>query len=215
MKLRILLIGIILTAILISGCISLKVHTKVNKNGIIDDYKIEMTMNSMLYGILKEHAKKQGYSSLREYFLANFSKILSGQITYNEKWKDDEVTIIIDAKNVKPSPNSKIKIYREGNYIVFRDATFKSEKQSNESKFGGAFLPGFRLDYYLEMPGKIVDSNANVVKDNKAEWHLTGTDALNAEIYAKSEVPSMPGFELLVGVLGLIGAMEITRRNSR
>jgi len=214
MKLRIFLTGVILIAILISGCISLEVHTKVNKDGIIENYRMEMTMNSMLYSILKEQAKKEGYSSVREYFLANVSKELSNQVTYNEKWEGNDVTIIIEAKNVKPLPNAKIKIYREGDYLIFKDTTFKSEKEQNEQdEFSEAFLASFRLDYYLEMPGKIVESNANVVEDNKAEWHLTGIDALNAEIYAKSEVPTIPGFELLVGVLGLIGAIGITFRN--
>jgi hypothetical protein len=55
------------------------------------------------------------------------------------------------------------------------------------------------------MPGKIVDSNANVYKDNKAEWHLTGKTMSCMRMYAKSEVPaSAPGFEGILAVAGVL-----------
>ena len=59
---------------------------------------------------------------------------------------------------------------------------------------------------YLEMPGTIVDANANVVEGHRAEWHLSGSDMGGTELYAKSEVPapSLSGFGLLVCVTGLL-----------
>jgi len=184
----------------------------VGKDGVIERYRVEMTINSLFYTGLKEYAKSQGYSSVKDYMIANFSKMLKGEISYDERWEKDQVTIIVEAKNAIPQPNSRIKISKEGNYLIFRDLSFKSNESSNMSK---AFLGTLRLDYYLEMPGKIVDSNANVVRENKAEWHLTGTDALNTEIYAKSEVPSIPGMELAIGILGLsIGLLAFRKRLS-
>lgn len=212
MKSRYVLIGLISLSMLLCGCISTKVYTKVGKDGVIERYRVEMTINSLFYTGLKEYAKSQGYSSVKDYMIANFSKMLKGEISYDERWEKDQVTIIVEAKNAIPQPNSRIKISKEGNYLIFRDLSFKSNESSNMSK---AFLGTLRLDYYLEMPGKIVDSNANVVRENKAEWHLTGTDALNTEIYAKSEVPSIPGMELAIGILGLsIGLLAFRKRLS-
>lgn len=70
-------------------------------------------------------------------------------------------------------------------------------------------LSGFALHYYLEMPGKIVETNANTIEDNKAEWHLTGADAFNTRIYAKSEIPAIPGFEIFFGLFALIAGVVV------
>ena len=82
---------------------------------------------------------------------------------------------------------------------------------------GDALLSGVSLHYYLEMPGKIVDTNANTVNGNKAEWHLTGTDVFTTEIYAKSEVPALalPGFSALAALAGLACALVCLYRKNR
>lgn len=41
---------------------------------------------------------------------------------------------------------------------------------------------------------------------------MTGADAFNARIYAKSEVPSIPGFEFLVGIVGVAVAAGFAGR---
>jgi hypothetical protein len=41
------------------------------------------------------------------------------------------------------------------------------------------------------MPGKIVDSKANQVNGNKAEWHLTGKTMSGMKMYARSEVEEL------------------------
>jgi len=38
------------------------------------------------------------------------------------------------------------------------------------------------------MPGKIVESNANIVNESKAEWHMTGNKKGKIKIYAKSNI---------------------------
>jgi hypothetical protein len=64
-------------------------------------------------------------------------------------------------------------------------------------------LSGITLDYYLEMPGKILDSNAETVKDNKAEWHAIGSEIYNTKIYAKSEVPLLSGFSSIIAIIAI------------
>ncbi len=51
------------------------------------------------------------------------------------------------------------------------------------------------------MPGKIVDSNVDNVKENKAEWHFS---VRKTPIYAKCELPTSPGF----GVFEAIAAFS-------
>jgi len=71
------------------------------------------------------------------------------------------------------------------------------------------------VHYYLEMPGKIVESNANTITDNKAEWHLSGLDAFSTKIYARSEVPllpSIPGFAGTSAILGVLAVAAIVLR---
>lgn len=208
----VLFIGI---AVLLSGCATISVHSKVNREGVIEKYKIVINTSSFVYGLLVENAKKKGYSSLREYFLSNVSEDMRDKVTYDEIWSGDRVSIIIEVKDCVPKSGAKLKIWKEDNFLIYEDLTFMSEEEQPTDEFSNAILSSFSLHYYLEMPGKIVDSNANVVKDNKAEWHLTGSDAFNARIYAKSEIPSIPGFGLLVGILGLTVAVKIMYRNRR
>ena len=73
-------------------------------------------------------------------------------------------------------------------------------------------LSSITLDYYLTMPGKIVDSNANVVNGNKAEWHLSGKDLSNMKIYAKSEVPATPGFGAILAIAGIMTGFYMMAR---
>jgi hypothetical protein len=53
-------------------------------------------------------------------------------------------------------------------------------------------ISALTVHYYLEMPGKIVESNADTIADTRAEWHLSGLDAFSTTIYARSEVPLRP-----------------------
>ena len=74
---------------------------------------------------------------------------------------------------------------------------------SEEREMMEAMLSGVSVDYYLEMPGKIVNTSATVVNNNKAEWHFGGADLMNTSIYAESQPPSLlPGFTSLVAVAG-------------
>jgi hypothetical protein len=41
------------------------------------------------------------------------------------------------------------------------------------------------------MPNKIIDSNADYVEGNKAEWHMLNSSSIR-DVYAKCETPSFP-----------------------
>lgn len=210
MKCKLILGLVIVAAIAVSGCMTISVHSKVNKDGNVDNYRMVMNTSSMVYGILSEQAKEEGYASLRESFMSNVSEEMKGKVTYDEEWSGDSVSIIMESEGGKPTEGGKLSIYKEGDYLVYDDATFKSEGGQEElDEYGKQMLSGFALHYYLEMPGKIVEANANTIEGNKAEWHLTGTDAFNARIYAKSEIPAIPGFETFTGLFALITSLIV------
>ena len=217
MKKLLLLIPIVLAVILISGCLNVAMYTKVDKSGNISSLKVEINTTSHIYGLMTENIQKEGYSGMKEYILSNYSKSLGGSksgniVDYREEWAGDRVKMIIDLKgSIAPPADSGIKIARDGDYLLYElsmDADDSSGQMPSSSEYANlsdAVLSAITFDYYLEMPGKIVDSNANVVKDNKAEWHFNGKTMANADrLYAKSEVPKAPGFEAIVALLAVL-----------
>lgn len=184
------------------------VLSKVNKDGNVDNYRMVINTSSMVYDILSEQAKEEGHASLRESFMSNVSEEMEDKVTYNEKWNGDSVSIIIESKG-QPLEGGNLSIHREGDYLVYEDNFESGERQEEPDEYTKQMLSGFALHYYLEMPGKIVEANANTVEDNKAEWHLTGVDAFNTRIYAKSEIPAIPGFEVFTGLFALITCVVV------
>lgn len=163
-----------------------------------------------MYNALKNNAKEQGYSSLRESMTSNADP---RTYTYNEVWDGSTVTIrIASTQPVQSTDPEKWQIKKESGYMVYNDRRLLSDEPIGDSNdYTEAMLGGVAIHYYLEMPGNIVDTNANVVSGNKAEWHLTGSDAFTTEIYAKSELPAfaLPGFGTLIALIGLSCAIVL------
>ncbi len=161
---------LIALAVLLSGCATVNVHSKVNKDGGIESYKVVINTSSFVYGLLAEGAKKNGYESLRESFFSEIPEEERDKVTYDEVWSGDQVSIIVEIRDYVPEEDDKLKVRKEDGFLIYEDLSFASESgQTTSDELSNAILSSFSLHYYLEMPGKIVDSNANVVKDNKAE----------------------------------------------
>jgi len=79
---------------------------------------------------------------------------------------------------------------------VYHDnITFLSPSYQMEDDLFGltdAVDSAITIHYYLEMPNDIIDSNANAVSENKAEWHMLKASQMR-EVYAKCETPRLPG----------------------
>ena len=88
---------------------------------------------------------------------------------------------------------------------------------SEMQEMTGMMLSGISVDYYLEMPGKIVNTTSQSVNGNKAEWHFGGSDITNTTIYAESEDPIIPGFTSSLAIIGTILAVAYigVRRNKK
>ncbi|WP_298668046.1 hypothetical protein [uncultured Methanofollis sp.] len=186
-------------------------HATANSDGSISDYRVELTTTSFAYNILKQNARDEGYTSVRDYVL---SRSDAGTLSYDEVWDGDTVTMNIAATERVVPDRSDWTLTKDDGFLVYKDGRFAgAEEMSESSKITDAMLGSCSLHYYLKMPGKIVDSNANTVKEKTAEWHLTGSDVFTTTIYAKSELPAfpLPGFGAVLAVLAL--GFLVWRRN--
>ncbi|MBP2132412.1 hypothetical protein J2128_000333 [Methanomicrobium sp. W14] len=182
---------LLMTVIMTSGCVQMTENVRVSSDATINYIKLTITTNPAIYSLISENCKKEGYSNLQEYIKAK-----NPDISYSEDWSGDEVTITTELKNGTwtPLPDSKRIITDDGSTITYIDNTFVSEnneleKYSSSQYFllYNAMMDSVKIDLYLEMPAEIIDSNAQYVDDNKAEWHLGGTTFSSTPIYAKSK----------------------------
>ncbi|OPX61564.1 hypothetical protein [Methanoregula sp. PtaB.Bin085] len=209
----ILVCAVIMLAIAGAGCLNLKMteNVRVNKDAQVTYMKYSIRMDSPTYNLLKSSAKREGYNSVKELIEANLSKSIGSQnVAYNEVWdkENDKVTVSVERTDTyTPPKESRITIRKENNQIIYEDQSFYSDEKPNESLTKSPYfnetqyevmkdmmMSGLSMDYYLEMPGKITGSSAATVTDNKAEWHLSGSEMTKTKIYAKSDVPVLPGF---------------------
>ena len=189
--------------VLVSGCITLSVDSKVNKEGEIVQYYMIIDTNSYVYSILNSEASEGG-ETFRE-------SIISQGGEYEEVWDGDDVKITI-----KGLPPENAYTEKSEEYLIYRDpiGDSTSDYQSGaEDPFGmrNAMDSAIKIHYYLEMPGEIVDSNADFVDGNKAEWHMVTLSSIR-DVYAKSEVPSLPGIELFGTIFMLLVTVLFVKR---
>ena len=64
------------------------------------------------------------------------------------------------------------------------------------------------------MPGKIIESNPDVVNEKNAEWHTFDGDRSKLNVYAKSEIPATPGFGFFSTTIMLLIAVFGGRKRS-
>lgn len=203
----------LLGLILVSGCFTMDVHATAHEDGTVSDYRIEFTTSSFMYGLMTESAKENGYANFREYVEAEAT---FGDISYDEAWEDDIVTLTVQCNNPIIPDAQKWVVTEEEGYLIYKDLRLLggADEIDTSNEFSEAMLSSCTLHYSLEMPGEIVESNANTFKGKSAEWHLTGSDIFEIPIYAKSEIPtpSIPGFGALLALLAC--AFIALRRNN-
>lgn len=201
----------IICAVTLSGCMSFNVDSKVNSGGVIESYKLVINTSPTVHSTLVDRAEGEGYSTVGEYLTSSFKDNLQCDAEYDEMLKGDTVSYTLEASNCKPVEGGNISIYKEDGQIVYEDESLVNEDVP-QVELADRLLSELTLDYHLEMPGKITGSNAHKVEGNTAEWHLSGTDIMNTTIYAKSELPLIPGFQIILGAIGLVLALMVRRK---
>ena len=87
-------------------------------------------------------------------------KEAGGQVTEKCYVTNSTITLIADIRNLDLSKLSnfskfKVRIIKEGNYLVYYDYTFTSNKTNASSKLSNEMLSSFmKVNYYLENAGK-------------------------------------------------------------
>lgn len=178
-------------------------ESKVNKDGEITQYDMVVDTNSFVYGILNSQDSENG-ESLRE-------NVVSKGGEYKEEWDGDDVRIIITGLSPEDA-------YTElsGDYLIYKDpiGDLASDYETDDEDLFGmneAMDSAIKIHYYLEMPNEIIDSNADFVEGNKAEWHMVNANSIR-DIYAKCEVPLLPGTGLFDSICMLLIIAFITKR---
>jgi hypothetical protein len=190
----------VILMILESGCLTMSVDSKVNKNGEIEKYDLTMKTNAAVYSMLNTMSQEEEGKSLKE-------SMSSQGAEYKEVWDGNNVTMTI-----KGSIPKNVSVEKNGNFIVYRDKfeNLANNKRDNEEDAFGvnkAMDSAIQVHYYLEMPNKIIDSNADYVEGNKAEWHMLNSSSMR-DVYAKCEIPSFP--LPAVGVFSSLSIILIT-----
>ncbi len=208
---RFLLILMLLCAVALSGCMSFNVDSKVSSGGAIKSYKMVINTSPTVHSTLVDRAEEEGYSTVGEYLTSSFKDNLECEANYDQVLRGDTVSYTLEATNCEPVEGGNISIYEEDGKLVYEDKSFVNEDVP-QGEIADRLLSDMTLDYHLEMPGEITDSNADKVEGNTAEWHLSGTDVMKTSIYARSELPLLPGFQLVLGAAGLILALMVLRK---
>ena len=208
--------------LVLAGCAQIAVHSTVAADGTIAEYRIELNTSRTVYGFLEEGVEQQGYDSLRDYFVSNVDEDRVGEVTYDESFEGSTVTVSITVEDFEPPANGSITIESTDGMLTYEDTVFVNETagsiEDEQTDAARTMTAGIAVDYYLTMPGPIVDSNADVVDGNTAEWHESGLDALSDNrIYARSELPTgaqLDGFGVVPAVLAvaLLSALAAVRR---
>jgi len=186
------LVGTMHTVDAIPTSTSVIVETKIGIEGVLHQ-KVTVTYPKNVYEFILNRAKYAGYKTLKSYILSQIPREIQGRVWYKKVENDNEVTIIVEVTGLTPeeakkASYGKVRIEKKGKYIIFEDASF-----SNQTHAKNAWL-----HYYLQMPGKIVDTNAEIVKDDKAEWHLMGDEITT--VYAVSKTPLLPSFSVVLSI---------------
>ena len=208
------LIVLLCAVVFTCGCFTATVHSTVKSDATISSYRMDVETTQFVYNLLKDQAKEDGYSSVQSYMLAESTN--PGDFTYSEAWDGDTVTMSFESTAILESEDAdKLRVGKVDGMMVYEDSWFVSDEEIDTSDdYSTAMLSGIGVHYYLEMPGTIVESNADYVDGKKAEWHLSGSDAFSTPIRATSEIPALPtpGCTGLMALIGITAALGIAVR---
>lgn len=161
-----IVIGIaLILMVLMSGCISLTTHVKINDKGEIEEYIRSMNTSSQIYGMINQQSINEDGILLKE-------RVTSQGGTYREIRDGDSVQIIITGLI---GENATINFGDDNKTYIFRDIVVsdKEKEPEEDNPFFDEEEMSIKYHYYLEMPSNIIESNADTVSGNKAEWHMT------------------------------------------
>ena len=217
---RLLLAVFVGILVLASGCVDMAFTTSVNSAGDVDKFQIQLNMTTAMYAMLDGMATQSGSLSFKDAMQhpRNATGTTQG-FDVQEVWDKESgrVKVTLTARDLAALEETNyLSVNRDGDYLIFRHDLSSSTaptQQSFENPFANEMESMFTVSYYLTMPGEIVDSNADSVRGNQAEWHRTTTKM--PSIYAKSKVSVLPSLLFIgLGAMGIaaIGVLGVSYR---
>ncbi len=168
-----------LVVLAVSGCLNAELNTKINK-----DFSGTRTMHleiaRMLYPYLENNLSRESISSVNGATLVSYKKDI----------KNDKVIldIVVNYKDLRSEKD--IRISEHDGILRYEDFTFESIGKTEATSMSGAVS----INYSVEMPYKIENSNADNIEGYKATWIMAGPTYKT--LYAESKIPVIPGFIL-------------------
>lgn len=212
--LNLCLLFILLSLIFLSGCVNSSIYVKVNPDGTIPDYIVVIETSSEYKTNILE---KLNEMDNRDDWIMDV-KNQGSKVIITLKGKK---TIIINDEDKMSfeSTNGKITFrdfslsdYSDSDYSV-KDDYYQSDYYSSSNNYqtsdDSSYLLNYgvnshsvQVHYYLKMPGKIINTNADKFFEDKAIWDINGNPQ---EIWAICESPLLPipGFNAIISIIGL------------
>jgi PGF-CTERM protein len=235
---------------LCAGCLDMTMTVDVAEDGDIDSMEVDMQMNEMLYSQLNASAQEEGYESVAAQFEADLVEGVDeesyGSVSSSSEVMDDgDRRLTVTVEDLDPSTMDNITTEVADGTVSYEDrqptpsdqaGTTGQPSQGNTSMGGSSgnttggsqfedqmerFEDQITMEYVVEMPGPITDTNAhNVSADNTtATWDLMEMDN-ESTIYAESQLPnegggdSTPGFGVAVALVAVAMAVALAHRRA-
>ena len=222
---RTVAVAALVVLLALSGCLQVAVHATVESADVIEEYRLDITTSRTVYDAIEQQAAEEGHDSVEDALLADLDldEVGAEEVRYDESFDGDDVTMSLTLIGVQVAEVDAITVTeRDDGGLVYEDRSFVDDAGTLGGEVNGSVTvpSGFGVDYYLTMPGPIVESNADEVDGNTAEWHATGSEAFTeTRIYAESEAPTLapvPGFGMGVALVAItvvaIGGAFLRRR---
>lgn len=203
---RVHLVGIaFVVLLLLAGCVDVTVTSTVDSEAEIERLQFEMEMDRQTYQLLLGEAQNEGYDEVAEWIAADIERDMGEGTVASIEYEDREVNgrwvawVALNEPDKDELENVTIEETEEDT-IRYRDtgtADAADEEDINE------------MTYRVEMPGEIVDTNADQVNEetNTAIWNLSEPATTPDEIYVESEADDgfLSGADLGLGEVIIIG----------
>lgn len=217
MKRRFLAVLGVIILIGLSGCATVSISAEVNDVNTIDEYEINISTSTTAYAYLESVAEEDGYENVEELLTEDlYGSNISESIDYTEEIDGNEVTISVMYSELYVRETELITIEERDGELIYRDETVQDEDfDSSETQTTESFV----LEYELQMPNEISESNADEVDGDTATWRRTGEDAYRGFVVeAESPEPTsspIPGFGVLAATVALaaVALLGVYRRN--
>ncbi|MFB6162648.1 MAG: hypothetical protein ABEJ86_04305 [Halococcoides sp.] len=194
---KLLLVGGVIALVAVTGCVQASVNADVGADGMIDRYKMNVTMSGDVHQRLESRASSQGYDSVGPYLVRDLNDSAIGSKSFATNRHGDQVSTIVTLSNVDPAGVEQVSTTKENGTLTYVDRTFKTSSRVSSIS---------SVHYTLEMPGEITEASTNDVEGSTAEWHLDEGEIAGTVIRAKSEVSGIGPLAIIVGLV-LVGGV--------